>query len=97
MILIGFGLANYVVNDRVTDKQIATNEGRGYYSYDVLASDYVPIQHDELNVELKSYLSVVTVVDARSNLQYIYQPLAWKKWTCFGWRVLALRWIFNRI
>ncbi len=32
---IGFGLANYVVNDRATDKQIATNEGRGYYSYDL--------------------------------------------------------------
>ncbi len=56
---IGFGLANYVVNDRVTDKQIATNKGRGYYSYDALASDYVPIQHDELNVELNyTYQSV---------------------------------------
>ncbi len=49
---IGFGIANYVVNDRAKDKQIATNESRGYYSYDPIASDYIPIQDDELNVEL---------------------------------------------
>lgn len=49
---IGFGIANYVVNDRAKDKQIATNESRGYYSYDSIASDYIPIQDDELNVEL---------------------------------------------
>jgi len=71
---IGFGLANYVVNDRVTDKQIATNEGRGYYSYDALASDYVPIQHDELNVELNYTYQWSPVVMLRPNLQYIYQP-----------------------
>ncbi|QEK36524.1 carbohydrate porin [Acinetobacter johnsonii] len=71
---IGFGLANYMVNDRVTDKQIASNESRGYYSYDALASDYVPIQHDELNVELNYTYQWSPAVMLRPNLQYIYQP-----------------------
>lgn len=71
---IGFGLANYVVNDRVADKQIATNQSRGYYSYDAVASDYVPIQHDELNVELNYTYQWSPAVMLRPNLQYIYQP-----------------------
>lgn len=71
---IGFGLANYVVNDRATDKQISINEGRGYYSYDAVASDYVPIQHDELNVELNYTYQWSPAVMLRPNLQYIYQP-----------------------
>lgn len=71
---IGFGLANYVVNDRVTDKQIATNEDRGYYSYEALASDYIPIQHDELNVELNYTYQWSPALMLRPNLQYIYQP-----------------------
>lgn len=71
---IGFGLANYIVNDRVTDKQIATNKERGYYSYEALASDYIPIQHDELNVELNYTYQWSPALMLRPNLQYIYQP-----------------------
>jgi porin len=36
----------------VPDRQIATNESRGYYEYDAFATNYIPIQRDELNVEL---------------------------------------------
>lgn len=36
---IGFGLANYLVNDRARDRQIATNESRGYYEYDAFATN----------------------------------------------------------
>ena len=76
---IGLGFANYVVNDRVTDKQIATHEGRGYYSYDAIASDYVPIQRDKLNVELNYTYQWSPAVMLRPNLQYIYQPTGVKE------------------
>ncbi|WP_202741928.1 carbohydrate porin [Acinetobacter calcoaceticus] len=71
---IGFGIANYVVNDRAKDKQIATNESRGYYSYDAIASDYIPIQDDELNVELNYTYQWSPAVMLRPNIQYIHQP-----------------------
>ncbi|WP_454666465.1 carbohydrate porin [Acinetobacter calcoaceticus] len=71
---IGFGIANYVVNDRAKDKQIATNESRGYYSYDAIASDYIPIQDDELNVELNYTYQWSPAVILRPNIQYIHQP-----------------------
>lgn len=71
---IGFGIANYVVNDRAKDKQIATNESRGYYSYDSIASDYIPIQDDELNVELNYTYQWSPAVMLRPNIQYIHQP-----------------------
>ena len=67
------------MNDRATDKQIATNEGRGYYSYDAVASDYVPIQRDELNVELNYTYQWSPAVMLRPNLQYIYQPTGVKE------------------
>ncbi|RSN95081.1 carbohydrate porin [Acinetobacter pittii] len=71
---IGFGIANYVVNDRAKDKQIATNESRGYYSYDSIAFDYIPIQDDELNVELNYTYQWSPAVMLRPNIQYIHQP-----------------------
>ncbi|KKC44789.1 carbohydrate porin [Acinetobacter sp. V2] len=71
---IGFGIANYLVNDRVKDKQIATNESRGYYRYDAIASDYIPIQDDELNVELNYTYQWSPAVMLRPNIQYIHQP-----------------------
>lgn len=71
---IGFGIANYVVNDRAKDKQIATNESRGYYSYDAIASDYIPIQDDELNVELNYTYQWSPAIMLRPNIQYIHQP-----------------------
>ncbi len=76
---IGFGIANYVVNDRAKDKQIATNESRGYYSYDPIASDYIPIQDDELNVELNYTYQWSPAVMLRPNLQYIHQPAGVKE------------------
>jgi porin len=76
---IGFGIANYVVNDRAKDKQIATNESRGYYSYDALASDYIPIQDDELNVELNYTYQWSPAVMLRPNIQYIHQPAGVKE------------------
>ncbi|MGN5724184.1 carbohydrate porin [Acinetobacter calcoaceticus] len=71
---IGFGIANYLVNDRAKDKQIATNESRGYYGYDAIASDYIPIQDDELNVELNYTYQWSPAVMLRPNIQYIHQP-----------------------
>ena len=76
---IGFGIANYVVNDRAKDKQIATNESRGYYSYDPIASYYIPIQDDELNVELNYTYQWSPAVMLRSNIQYIHQPAGVKE------------------
>lgn len=76
---IGFGIANYVVNHRAKDKQIATNESRGYYSYDPIASDYIPIQDDELNVELNYTYQWSPAVMLRPNIQYIHQPAGVKE------------------
>ncbi|HEO1830864.1 TPA: carbohydrate porin [Acinetobacter baumannii] len=76
---IGFGIANYVVNDRAKDKQIVTNESRGYYSYDSIASDYIPIQDDELNVELNYTYQWSPAVMLRPNIQYIHQPAGVKE------------------
>lgn len=76
---IGFGIANYVVNDRAKDKQIATNESRGYYSYDSIASDYIPIQDDELNVELNYTYQWSPAIMLRPNIQYIHQPAGVKE------------------
>ncbi|MBN6526475.1 carbohydrate porin [Acinetobacter pittii] len=76
---IGFGIANYVVNDRAKDKQIATNESRGYYSYDPIASDYIPIQDDELNIELNYTYQWSPAVMLRPNIQYIHQPAGVKE------------------
>ncbi len=87
---IGFGIANYVVNDRAKDKQIATNESRGYYSYDPIASNYIPIQDDELNVELNYTYQWSPAVMLRPNIQYIHQPAGVKEvddaWVA-GWSV----------
>ncbi|MEI1680408.1 carbohydrate porin [Acinetobacter baumannii] len=76
---IGFGIANYVVNDRAKDKQIAANESRGYYSYDSIAADYIPIQDDELNVELNYTYQWSPAVMLRPNIQYIHQPAGVKE------------------
>lgn len=76
---IGFGIANYVINDRAKDKQIATNESRGYYSYDPIASNYIPIQDDELNVELNYTYQWSPAVMLRPNIQYIHQPAGVKE------------------
>ncbi|WP_368579504.1 carbohydrate porin [Acinetobacter pittii] len=76
---IGLGIANYVVNDRAKDKQIATNESRGYYSYDSIASDYIPIQDDELNVELNYTYQWSPAIMLRPNIQYIHQPAGVKE------------------
>ncbi|QNW96171.1 carbohydrate porin [Acinetobacter seifertii] len=76
---IGFGIANYVVNDRAKDKQIATNESRGHYSYDPIASNYIPIQDDELNIELNYTYQWSPAVMLRPNIQYIHQPAGVKE------------------
>lgn len=76
---VGFGIANYVVNDRAKDKQIATNESRGYYSYDPIASNYIPIQDDELNIELNYTYQWSPAVMLRPNIQYIHQPAGVKE------------------
>ncbi len=76
---IGLGFANYVVNERARDRQISTNENRGYYEYDALAVNYIPIQHDELNVELNYTYYWSPAVMIRPNIQYIYQPAGVKE------------------
>ncbi|UYF70334.1 carbohydrate porin [Acinetobacter ursingii] len=75
----GFGLANYLVNDRARDRQIATNESRGYYEYDAFATNYIPIQRDELNVELNYTYQWSPAVMLRPNIQYIHQPAGVKE------------------
>ncbi|RZG71327.1 carbohydrate porin [Acinetobacter wuhouensis] len=76
---IALGLANYMVNDRLTDRQTETNESLGYYSYDALATDYTPIQQDELNVELSYSYQWSPALTLKPNLQYIYQPAGVKE------------------
>ncbi|MFW1666755.1 carbohydrate porin [Acinetobacter ursingii] len=76
---IGFGLANYLVNDRARDRQITTNESRGYYEYDAFATNYIPIQRDELNVELNYTYQWSPAVMLRPNIQYIHQPAGVKE------------------
>ncbi|RKG35308.1 carbohydrate porin [Acinetobacter guerrae] len=76
---IGFGLANYLVNDRARDRQIATNESRGYYEYDAFATNYIPIQRDELNIELNYTYQWSPALMLRPNIQYIHQPAGVKE------------------
>lgn len=76
---IGLGFANYVMNERARDRQIETNESHGYYEYDALAANYIPIQHDELNVELNYTYHWSPAVMIRPNIQYIYQPAGVKE------------------
>ncbi|MEI2514054.1 carbohydrate porin [Acinetobacter soli] len=76
---ISFGLANYVVNERARDRQIAIDESRGYDQYDALASNYIPVQHDELNIELNYTYQWSPAVMLRPNIQYIHQPAGVKE------------------
>ncbi|MHA3059975.1 carbohydrate porin [Acinetobacter sp. ANC 4636] len=76
---IALGFARYGVNDRARDKEIATDISRGYFSYDPLASNYVPIQRSELNVELNYTYQLSPAVMIRPNLQYIHQPAGVKE------------------
>ncbi|AZN68781.1 carbohydrate porin [Acinetobacter haemolyticus] len=76
---IGFGIANYLVNDRYKDRQIDINHSRGYDQYDAFAADYIPVQRDELNVELNYTYQWSPAVMLRPNLQYIHQPAGVKE------------------
>ncbi|MCH7307207.1 carbohydrate porin [Acinetobacter sp. NIPH 1852] len=76
---IGLGIANYLVNDRYKDRQIATNNSRGYDEYDAFAADYVPVQRDELNIELNYTYQWSPAIMLRPNLQYIHQPAGVKE------------------
>lgn len=71
---VGLGFANYSVNERLTNLQRQQNQNLGYKEYDAMASDYIPIQHDELNIELNYSYQWSPAVLLRPNLQYIYQP-----------------------
>jgi porin len=66
------------VNDRYTDRQIAQYQS-WLLQYDALAADYVPIQRDELNVELNYTYQWSPAVMLRPNLQYIHQPAGVKE------------------
>ncbi|MHA3055136.1 carbohydrate porin [Acinetobacter sp. ANC 4633] len=76
---IALGFARYDVNNRARDKEIATDISRGYFSYNPTASNYVPIQRSELNVELNYTYQWSPAVMIRPNLQYIYQPAGVKE------------------
>lgn len=71
---IGLGLANYVVNERVRDRQRDQNAVLGFDGYDPIDPNYHPIQHDELNLELNYTYHWSPALMVRPNLQYIYQP-----------------------
>lgn len=71
---IALGFARYDVNDRARDKEIATNTSNGYFAYDPTASNYVPVQTSELNVELNYTYQWSPALMIRPNLQYIHQP-----------------------
>jgi porin len=74
---IGFGIANYVVNDRAKDKSnrnkpvVVTNMMRLQQLYSNSR------RRAQCRVEL--YLSMVTCGHARPNLQYIHQPAGVKE------------------
>ncbi|WP_353170967.1 carbohydrate porin [Acinetobacter rudis] len=76
---IGLGFANYVVNKRAREYQTAVNESRGYDHYQAVATDYIPVQHGELNVELNYSYQWSPAVMLRPNLQYVYQPAGVKE------------------
>lgn len=76
---IGFGLANYVVNERARDRQIEINQSNGYDQYDALAGSYIPVQRDELNVELNYSYQWSPAIMLRPNIQYIHQPAGVKE------------------
>ncbi|MHA3052109.1 carbohydrate porin [Acinetobacter sp. ANC 4640] len=76
---IALGFARYDVNNRARDKEIATDLSRGYFSYNPTASNYVPIQRSELNVELNYTYQWSPAVMIRPNLQYIHQPAGVKE------------------
>lgn len=76
---IGLGFANYIVNERARDRQIATNQSHGYDEYDAFAGNYIPVQHDELNVELNYTYQWSPAVMLRPNIQYIHQPAGVKE------------------
>ena len=59
--------------------KIETNSSRGYDQYDMFAADYVPVQRDELNVELNYTYQWSPAVMLRPNLQYIHQPAGVKE------------------
>lgn len=76
---IAFGVARYDVNGRVRDKQIASNISHGYSSYQPTATDYIPVQTDEVHVELNYTYQWSPAIMLRPNLQYIYQPAGVKE------------------
>jgi porin len=76
---VGLGFANYVVNERARDRQIQTNQSNGYDEYDALAGNYIPVQRDELNIELNYTYQWSPAVMLRPNIQYIHQPAGVKE------------------
>ncbi|OTG80398.1 carbohydrate porin [Acinetobacter sp. ANC 4648] len=76
---VGLGFANYVVNERARDRQIEINQSNGYDQYNAWAANYIPIQHDELNIELNYTYQWSPAIMLRPNIQYIYQPAGVKE------------------
>ncbi|MEG0343361.1 MAG: carbohydrate porin, partial [Acinetobacter sp.] len=76
---VGLGFANYVVNERARDRQIEINQSNGYDQYDALAGNYIPVQRDELNVELNYSYQWSPAIMLRPNIQYIHQPAGVKE------------------
>ncbi|WP_312969424.1 carbohydrate porin [Acinetobacter gerneri] len=71
---IGLGLAHFDVNKRVRDRQSYTNDLNGLDASDYHLKQYIPVQHDELNVELNYTFNWSPSVMIRPNIQFMHQP-----------------------
>ena len=70
---IGLGLARFDVNDRVRERQNASNQLLGLTEVDYANPKYTPIQHDELNIELNYNFQWSPSIALRPNIQYVHQ------------------------
>ncbi len=71
---IGLGLAHFDVNKRVRERQNYTNELNGLDASDYTLKQYLPVQHDELNIELNYTFNWSPSVMIRPNIQFMHQP-----------------------
>ncbi|MBK0063095.1 MULTISPECIES: carbohydrate porin [unclassified Acinetobacter] len=71
---IGLGFAHFDVNERVRERQNATNQLLGLIPEDYRNPQYSPLQHNELNIELNYNFQWSPAISLRPNIQYVYQP-----------------------
>ncbi|TCM61186.1 OprB family porin [Acinetobacter calcoaceticus] len=70
---IGLGIARFDVNPRLRDRQNDMNDSNGFTAADYNNPLYVPVQHDELNLELNYSYHWSPAIMLRPNIQYVHQ------------------------